>query len=65
MEITQILVKVMTIQELIQLTKNKLNYLHNRREYYFNTGDVVEVDKIDGLISITEQTLAQLNSIST
>jgi hypothetical protein len=54
----------MTLQELIQLTKNKLNYLHNRREYYFNTGDAVEVDKIDSLISITEQTLAQLNSIS-
>lgn len=52
-----------TIQDLIQLTENRLAYLQSRRVFYYAIGEAPEVMKLDDCIAVTENTLNSLKSL--
>lgn len=55
--------KATTLQDLIQLTANKLSHLANQKVYYDSIGDVDEVARIEECIATTQITLNTLKSL--
>jgi hypothetical protein len=50
----------MTIDEIIQITENRLLFLQQHREYAFGRGDIETVSTLDAGIVTTQETLNQL-----
>lgn len=50
----------MTIEEIIQLTQNKLQHLVTNRDLAFGRGDLETVTTFDNSIVVTQETLARL-----
>ena len=55
----------MTIEEIIQMTENRLAFLQQHREYAFGRGDIEAVTAFDVEILTTQETLDQLRSLLT
>lgn len=53
----------MTIQQLIELTSNKLIILNEQKKQSIQMGDVTKVTELDTEIFNTETTLAKLKSV--
>ena len=53
----------MTIEQLIQLTSNKLSVLNEQKKYYTQMGDVTKIMELDTEISHTEITIQKLKSL--
>ena len=53
----------MTIDEIIQMTENRLAFLQQHREYAFGRGDLDAVTTFDADILTTQETLTQLLSL--
>lgn len=53
----------MTIQELLELAKNKLATLARQREHAWSQGDSALVASLDAKIATTEDTIATLEGI--
>jgi hypothetical protein len=52
-----------TIDEIIQMTENRLAFLQQHREYAFGRGDMSAVTAFDADILTTQETLDQLLSL--
>jgi len=53
----------MTIEEIIQLTNNRLQNLQTNRDSAFARGDIDLVVNFDNAISVTQDTLALLKTL--
>ena len=54
----------MTIEEIIQMTENRLAFLQQHRQYAFGRGDMSAVTDFDADILTTQGTLDQLRSLT-
>jgi hypothetical protein len=52
-----------TIEEIIQMTENRLAFLQQHREYAFGRGDMTAVTDFDAEILTTQETLHQLRTL--
>lgn len=55
----------MTIEQLIEMTQNRLTILNEQKIQYTKLGDVVKVTELDTEIFKTETTLNKLKSLQT
>jgi hypothetical protein len=53
----------MTIEEIVDLTKNKIKHLLISRELAFSRGDIEIVANIDDSLLITRETLSRLETL--
>ena len=53
----------MSIEEIIELTNNKLKYLQANRVLAFNRGDLEVFENLDASILLTEDTLRRLQTL--